>query len=86
MKSYDMSSLARDHGFVGKVRISERVMDDCMYVAELVVSGRKRPFQRVISRSSLTPYADPVIYRWRISAHADSTPPTLSCRAMAGLD
>lgn len=38
MKSYDMSSLARDHGFVGKVRISERVMNDCMYVAEHVVS------------------------------------------------
>src|SRR5690554_3229588 len=38
MKSYDMSSLARDHGFVGKIRISERVMDDCMYVAEHVVS------------------------------------------------
>jgi len=38
MKSYDMSSLARDHGFVGKVRISERVMDDCMYFAEHVVS------------------------------------------------
>ncbi|WP_416139226.1 hypothetical protein ACM26W_02080 [Halomonas sp. HK25] len=38
MKSYDMSSLARDHGFAGKVRISERVMDDCMYVAEHVVS------------------------------------------------
>ena len=38
MKSFDMSSLARDHGFVGKVRISEQVMNDCMYVAEHVVS------------------------------------------------
>lgn len=39
MKSYDMSSLARDHCFAGKVRVSERVMDDCMVVAERVVSG-----------------------------------------------
>ncbi|MFY0991791.1 hypothetical protein [Halomonas sp. C05BenzN] len=38
MKSFDMSSLARDYGFVDKVRISERVMDDCMYVAEHLVS------------------------------------------------
>ena len=38
MKSFDMSSLARDHGFVGKLRISERVMNDCMYVAEHLAS------------------------------------------------
>ena len=38
MKSYDMSFLARDHGFAGKVRLSERVMNDCMFVAEHVVS------------------------------------------------
>lgn len=38
MKSYDMSFLAHNHGFVGKVRISERVMDDCMSLAEHVVS------------------------------------------------
>ena len=38
MKSYDMSFLTRDHGFAGKVRLSERVMNDCMFVAEHVVS------------------------------------------------
>lgn len=38
MKSYDMSFLARDHGFAGNVRLSERVMDDCMYLSEHVVS------------------------------------------------
>ena len=47
MKSYDMSSLARDHGFAGKVRISERVMDDCMYVAEhVVLEHGVTPFER----------------------------------------
>ena len=38
MKSYDMSFLARDHGFGGKIRLSEQVMNDCMFVAERVVS------------------------------------------------
>src|SRR5690554_2687362 len=38
MKSYDMSFLARDHGFAGKIRVSERVMNDWMVVAEHVVS------------------------------------------------
>ncbi|MDT0501342.1 MULTISPECIES: hypothetical protein [unclassified Halomonas] len=38
MKTYDMTSLAREQGFVGKVRISERVMDDWIYVAAQVVS------------------------------------------------
>lgn len=38
MKTYDMSSLVHHDAFVGKVRISERVMDDCMAVAEHVVS------------------------------------------------
>jgi hypothetical protein len=45
-----------------------------------------RPFRRIISRRRLTPYADPVIHRRRLSAHVIPTLSTLPGRSVAGLD
>lgn len=37
MKTFDMTQLAQAHGFTGHIRVSERVIDDCMYASQAVL-------------------------------------------------